>query len=308
MKRLLCAMVLMAFGLSVNAGMYGGMARAIEENDRRSDIEFQKRLQQERHNQLMQIRNAQLQQLKQNNNSGNKTIIIASAEDCVYLQGASIMGQDDKHTFLGKIASELDSDSIFNPLSEYGGRISSTSIFNNISEFGNDISQTSAFNDMASNPPMIVLNGQVVGYLTTNAILVNQISPYLLLAAKKNFYGGYNSSQSSSSQRYSNVTNGSSSESTSIGDKDIYTAKWLGVEKLSPGAFAMKDDPGFSKWLQKHNDKTTGKPLLIIVNDAFDSGNTEIVARIFNKYKATLKNGSAKKPVEPDEYLKDLKF
>lgn len=289
MKRLLCIAVLIAFGLSVNAGMYGGITEGIKENDRRSDIEFQKRLQQERHNQLMQIKNAQLQQIKQNGNGESKTIIITCAEDCIYLQGASIIGQDDKHTFLGKIASELDSDSIFNSLGEYGSRISSTSIFNDISEFGSEISSTSAFNDMASAPPMIVLNGQMIGYLTTNSILINQISPYLLLAAKDNFYGsGYADRQPVLYQNYSKANVTVEQKGSSI-DKDNYTAKWLKIEKLSPGAFAMKDDPGFSEWLRKSYDRATQKSLLTVINDAFNIGDIEIVAKIFNKYKASQK-------------------
>jgi len=70
---------------------------------------------------------------------------------------------------------------------------------------------------------------------------------------------------------------------------------WGEVEKLSPGAFAMKDDSDFVDWLKTTEDEIAGKPLLTLVNQAFDEGRANSVSRIFNAYKSMKQASSAPK-------------
>lgn len=53
----------------------------------------------------------------------------------------------------------------------YGSEISPNSIWNDIGTYGSDISSYSPFNDITSTPPMIVKNGNTIGYLTVNKII-----------------------------------------------------------------------------------------------------------------------------------------
>jgi hypothetical protein len=66
------------------------------------------------------------------------------------LKGASIIAQDGKNTFLGKINSEFSSDSIFNEISEYGNEFHSNSIFNEFGRFGGEFGQYSPRNPNSS--------------------------------------------------------------------------------------------------------------------------------------------------------------
>lgn len=103
------------------------------------------------------------------------------------LRGASIIAQDDANTYLGKITSEYDSDSIWNEYGTYGSEYSAKSIWNNYGTFGNEYNAYSPFNDYSSTPPMIIRNGKVIGYLTINKYIHGAISPNLLKAIKDQF-------------------------------------------------------------------------------------------------------------------------
>jgi len=103
------------------------------------------------------------------------------------LNGAKIFAQDDKNTYLGKIASEYDSESIFNEYGTYGSEYNSSCIWNEYSTFGNEYNSLSPFNDYSSKPPMIVKNGKIIGYLTTNESINGGISPYILKGLKDKF-------------------------------------------------------------------------------------------------------------------------
>src|SRR3989304_5743095 len=78
---------------------------------------------------------------------------------CSILNGSVIIAQDSKNTFLGKITSSFDSQSIFNEFGTYGNEFSSSSIWNEFSKFGNDFNGYSPFNEFSSNPPMIIKDG-----------------------------------------------------------------------------------------------------------------------------------------------------
>lgn len=96
------------------------------------------------------------------------------------LYGAKLFASDG--TFLGVITSNsYDSDSIFNDYGKYGSDYSSESIWNDYSDYGDEYNSKSAFNDCASEPPRIVKNNKVIGYLTVNTAKLNGVHPKELL-------------------------------------------------------------------------------------------------------------------------------
>ena len=84
--------------------------------------------------------------------------------ECSNFEDANIIG--DGGVYLGKLGPSWLSDSIFNSSSQYSSSWSSESIFNDSSKFGNSYSDTSVFNDLASNPPVIVSDSGIIGYLS----------------------------------------------------------------------------------------------------------------------------------------------
>ena len=104
----------------------------------------------------------------------------ASAQNaaCIAIDGATVVSSDG--TYLGTVSSTYNSQSIFNDIGTYGSDISSKSIWNDIGAYGSDISSKSAMNDMASDPPMLIKNQQVIGYLSVNKSKAGAINPLLL--------------------------------------------------------------------------------------------------------------------------------
>jgi hypothetical protein len=102
---------------------------------------------------------------------------------CAALNGAKIIAQDSENTYLGKIASKYDSDSIFNEYGSHGSKYNSKCIWNEYSTFGGQYSSYSPFNAYSSTPPMLIKNGKVIGYLSTNKYLQYTISPNIVKAA-----------------------------------------------------------------------------------------------------------------------------
>jgi len=100
------------------------------------------------------------------------------------LKGASIIAQDGRNTFLGKVDNEFGKDSIFNEFSKYGTEFNTNSIFNEFGRFGGDFSRFSPFNEFTNKAPMIVKDGQVIGYLTANIITRGGISVPALMSIR----------------------------------------------------------------------------------------------------------------------------
>ena len=97
--------------------------------------------------------------------------------DCNKFENARIVGEDG--TYLGKLGPSWMNESIFNSFSEYSSTWSSDSIFNDSSEFGNSYSNTSVFNDYASDPPKIISDSGLVGYLSIGPSWdTERFSPY----------------------------------------------------------------------------------------------------------------------------------
>ena len=88
---------------------------------------------------------------------------------------------NDGKTYLGKLTTnEFDAKSIFNEYGTYGSPYSSKSIWNEYGKYGSKYSNESAFNEYATNPPIIIFGGEIIGYVTTNDNIENSISPYEL--------------------------------------------------------------------------------------------------------------------------------
>jgi Uma2 family endonuclease len=103
------------------------------------------------------------------------------------LNGSSIIAQDNENTYLGKITSQYNTESVFNEYGKYGSEYNSSCIWNEYSTFGNEYNSLSPFNDYSSKPPMIIKNGKLIGYLTTNKTIKGGLSPNLLLGLKDKF-------------------------------------------------------------------------------------------------------------------------
>jgi len=118
----------------------------------------------------------------------NQSINASNLYEIIFLlKGASVFAQDDEQTYLGKIDTEYNSESIFNEYATYGNEYSSKSIWNEYSKFGNKYNSLSPFNDYSSLPPMIIKNGKIIGYLTTNKFISGAISPYILKGIEDKF-------------------------------------------------------------------------------------------------------------------------
>jgi len=93
--------------------------------------------------------------------------------------GLHLVGSDG--VYLGKLTTnEYDPDSVFNEYGDYGSEYSDTSIWNEFCPYGSDFSNKSAFNDFATEPPIIVYNGEAIGYLTKNEFKPNALDPKYL--------------------------------------------------------------------------------------------------------------------------------
>lgn len=83
-------------------------------------------------------------------------------EDPTLIDGELFLYAQDG-TYLGKLTTDsYDSESIFNEFGTYGSKFSSKS----------------AFNEYASSPPLVIFNGETIGYLTVNKYQADAISPY----------------------------------------------------------------------------------------------------------------------------------
>ena len=94
--------------------------------------------------------------------------------ECNEIEGAKIIAEDG--TYLGTMGDSYNSDSIYNDYSSYGNEYGD-SIWNEYSEYGNEYSSQSPFNDYASDPPVLLKDGEVVGKLSTDKYDYNAIDP-----------------------------------------------------------------------------------------------------------------------------------
>ena len=92
------------------------------------------------------------------------------------LNGAYLQAQDFSNTYLGFFGNEYASESIMNDYGSYGSSYSSTSVRNEYSQYGSAYTSYSANNPYTSSPPLIIKNGALIGYLTTNTSIASGIS------------------------------------------------------------------------------------------------------------------------------------
>lgn len=114
--------------------------------------------------------------------------VVRSEELCDVVMGAVLIAQDDTNTYLGRISSSYDSESIFNEYGTYGSRYNSSSIWNEYANFGSEYSLYSPQNRYTSTPPMIIKNKKVLGYLSANKSIRSSVSPNLLKALCKDAF------------------------------------------------------------------------------------------------------------------------
>jgi hypothetical protein len=93
-----------------------------------------------------------------------------SVREALLSRRAVLVARDG--TFLGRLtAARHDTESIWNPLGEYGSPYSPTSIFSPLSRFGPKGGDESAWDPSASHPPVIQLDEAQVAHVTANASL-----------------------------------------------------------------------------------------------------------------------------------------
>lgn len=97
---------------------------------------------------------------------------------CNALDGATVIAEDG--TFLGKIADQYDSKSIFNKYGTYGNPYESKSVWNDYGPYGSEYSNKSARSEYTATPPKIISGGKVVGYLSRNKYKSGSIDPLML--------------------------------------------------------------------------------------------------------------------------------
>ncbi|AGA78886.1 hypothetical protein [Echinicola vietnamensis] len=80
--------------------------------------------------------------------------------------------------YLGKITTNrYDNDSILNKYGPFGSRYSNTSIFNKYSPYGSRYGSYSINNPHSTQPPQLVINGDIIAYITKNRHLNPKIDP-----------------------------------------------------------------------------------------------------------------------------------
>lgn len=98
---------------------------------------------------------------------------------CETYANAKIVADDGR--YLGKIASESDSESILNKYGNYGNKYGPASIWNDYGHYGGKYSGFSPFNPYSRKPPQIVTQtGKKIGLLTVNRTVTGAVSPYFL--------------------------------------------------------------------------------------------------------------------------------
>lgn len=96
------------------------------------------------------------------------------------LEGGAIWAQNGQ--FLGNFSrNSFAPTSIGNFFGSYGSDFTPNSIFNDFGLYGSDFSVQSPWNQFAFNPPIIILDGVAVAYLTVNQFKTPRVDPNDLL-------------------------------------------------------------------------------------------------------------------------------
>lgn len=85
------------------------------------------------------------------------------------------------NSFLGVVNNnQFHRDSICNQFGKYGSEFSSVSIFNKFGNYGGEFSPNGAYNPNARKPPMLVSNGEFLGFITKNRNVPHRVDPDIL--------------------------------------------------------------------------------------------------------------------------------
>jgi hypothetical protein len=109
-------------------------------------------------------------------------------EGRVYNSGPTLSHRSDQAyieaadgTFLGKLnPNKYDSESIFNEYGNFGSEYSPISIFNKYGIYGGEYSNLSPFNEYSSTPPKVIVDGKLIGHLTSNEYISPRIDPQII--------------------------------------------------------------------------------------------------------------------------------
>jgi uncharacterized protein YjdB len=112
-----------------------------------------------------------------NGTSGLAQVRVTSnpANICSQIAGASVMANDG--TYLGRLTSSSDAESIYNPYGAYGSQTSALSIYNRNGVYGSPYSLKSPWNPYTSTPPTLVKNSATLASFTLNWLLSSRVSP-----------------------------------------------------------------------------------------------------------------------------------
>jgi hypothetical protein len=103
------------------------------------------------------------------------TVTPSGVDLCRDLYLATVRAADGQ--YLGRIGGSFDATALAHPAGVYGGGLSHTSIFNRLGPYGSATSGLSAQNLTATDPPRIIHNGRLVGYLSFNLLSAPALSP-----------------------------------------------------------------------------------------------------------------------------------
>jgi hypothetical protein len=85
-------------------------------------------------------------------------------------------------TFLGRLTTEYEKDSIANEFGDYGSEFSRTSMFNQFSEYGSEFGRFSAMNSYSSDPPRLFIGEGFAAWVTVNEFKNPRVDPRALRA------------------------------------------------------------------------------------------------------------------------------
>lgn len=91
------------------------------------------------------------------------------------LAGAALVAHDGQ--FLGYWMDKYHSGSIFNQYGKFGSKYESKSIWNEYGNYGSKYNDLSPWNEYTNKPPIFVLNGKHICYLTMNQYKTPRVDP-----------------------------------------------------------------------------------------------------------------------------------
>jgi hypothetical protein len=95
---------------------------------------------------------------------------------CQQIAGASLFANDGQ--YLGQLANEFNSESIYNEFGTYGSEFSATSIYNEFGQYGGEFASLSPFNEFTSTPPRLIKDDAFLAYFTVNEFKTPAVNPH----------------------------------------------------------------------------------------------------------------------------------